>query len=111
MTIGTSKRPPFVDSCTTTPCTLTPGAHTYEVVAYDGAGLTGPVRGRERHGAASLLRVQHRPYEWRDATAGGTRLTLGDDTTTGVTLPFGVTFYGAVTRQVSVSSNGFVSLR
>ena len=48
------------------------------------------------------------PYEWVDATAGGTKLTLGDDEAASVTIPFSFTFYGTSFSSVKVSSNAML---
>jgi hypothetical protein len=46
-------------------------------------------------------------YSWIDPTSGGTNLQLGDDTSSTVSLPFPVSFYGRATSTLTVSSNGF----
>ena len=48
------------------------------------------------------------PYAWVDATAGGTKLTLGDDEAASVPIPFPFTFYGASFSSVKVSSNAML---
>jgi subtilisin family serine protease len=48
------------------------------------------------------------PFAWIDATAGGTRLSLGDDASATVALPFGFEFYKQAFTSVKVSSNGYV---
>ena len=48
------------------------------------------------------------PYAWIDATAGGTKLTLGDDTSATVSLPFTLSFYEQPFSSLKVSSNGYV---
>ena len=45
---------------------------------------------------------------WVDATAGGTKLTLGDDEAASVTIPFSFTFYGTSFSSVKVSSNAML---
>ena len=50
---------------------------------------------------------QSATYAWIDATDGGTNLGLGDDTSSAVTLPFPVPFYGSTTSTITVSSNGY----
>ncbi|MSQ00633.1 MAG: hypothetical protein EXR71_01920 [Myxococcales bacterium] len=44
-------------------------------------------------------------YAWLD-TSGGTSLTLGDDTTAVLALPFAFSFYGTAYSTVTVSDNG-----
>jgi subtilisin family serine protease len=53
-------------------------------------------------------RVVEEPFAWVDATAGGTRLSLGDDAQATVALPFGFRYFGQPYTSVSVSSNGFL---
>ena len=48
------------------------------------------------------------PYAWVDATAGGTKLTLGDDEAASVPIPFPFTFYGTSFSSVKVSSNALL---
>jgi len=48
------------------------------------------------------------PFAWIDATAGGTRLSLGDDSSATVPLPFTFAFYKQPFTSVKVSSNGYV---
>jgi hypothetical protein len=48
------------------------------------------------------------PMAWIDARAGGTRLTMADDTEASVALPFTFQFYNEPFSTVKVSSNGFV---
>jgi subtilisin family serine protease len=45
---------------------------------------------------------------WIDATAGGTRLTMGDDTSATVALPFTFSFYKQAFTSLKISSNGYV---
>jgi hypothetical protein len=49
------------------------------------------------------------PYNWLDATNGGTIVAQGDDTFQYVSMPFPFNFYGNTYTGVNVSSNGFVS--
>lgn len=50
-------------------------------------------------------------YEWLDAKPGGIALTLPDDGSAKVNLPFDFPFYGQTYNQMWVSSNGFVSFQ
>jgi subtilisin family serine protease len=47
-------------------------------------------------------------YSWIDATAGGTRLSLDDDSAATVPLPFGFSFYKQSFSSLKISSNGYV---
>jgi subtilisin family serine protease len=49
------------------------------------------------------------PFAWVDATAGGTRLSLGDDSSTTIPLPFDASLYRTAYTSMNVSSNGYVS--
>jgi subtilisin family serine protease len=50
-------------------------------------------------------------YAWIDATSsGGTRHSLGDDTTELLTLPFAFSAYGVPYTQATLSANGFLRL-
>jgi len=49
------------------------------------------------------------PYQWLDATTGGTIVAQSDDTYEYLNLPFTFNFYGNAYSGVYVSSNGFVS--
>jgi subtilisin family serine protease len=49
-------------------------------------------------------------YAWIDATSGGTRHSLGDDTSVLLTLPFTFSAYGVPYTQAGLSSNGFLRL-
>jgi thermitase len=46
---------------------------------------------------------------WIDITTDGTVLSLGDDDTQKIALPFGFRFYGTTYNELWVSSNGFLS--
>lgn len=48
-------------------------------------------------------------YQWYDARSEGIALTLPDDASVRVNMPFGFPFYGTRYDQVWVSSNGFLS--
>ncbi|MBC7242144.1 MAG: peptidase S8 [Anaerolineae bacterium] len=48
-------------------------------------------------------------YEWLDARTGGIALTLPDDGSAAVNLPFAFPFYGRSYSRLWVSSNGYVS--
>ncbi len=48
-------------------------------------------------------------YEWLDARSGGIALTLPDDGSAAVNLPFAFPFYGRTYTRLWVSSNGYVS--
>jgi thermitase len=48
-------------------------------------------------------------YEWLDARAGGIALTLLDDDSVRLNLPFAFPFYGKTHTHVWVSSNGFIT--
>ena len=82
-----------------------PGAVTIEAVAAVGAST-------DRRTASGTIEKNYRwsdgPYAWIDATAGGTRLTLGDDTSATVSLPFTFSFYEQPFSSLKVSSNGYV---
>jgi len=56
-----------------------------------------------------LKNMQYTPYNWLDATVGGTIVAQGDDTYQYVNLPFAFNFYGNTYTGLYVSSNGFVS--
>jgi len=56
-----------------------------------------------------LKNMQYTPYNWLDATNGGTIIAQGDDTYQYVSLPFAFNFYGSTYTGLYVSSNGFVS--
>lgn len=47
-------------------------------------------------------------YSWIDATVGGTRLTLLDDDSSVVSLPFPFRFYDVSRSSVEISSNGYL---
>ena len=47
-------------------------------------------------------------YAWIDATVGGTRLTLFDDDSAVVSLPFPFRFYDVSRSSVEISSNGYL---
>jgi subtilisin family serine protease len=47
-------------------------------------------------------------YAWIDATVGGTRLTLFDDDSAVVSLPFSFRFYDVSRSSVEISSNGYL---
>ncbi|MEY4173196.1 MAG: hypothetical protein RI900_361 [Actinomycetota bacterium] len=49
-------------------------------------------------------------YSWIDATVGGTRYVLTDDSAASVTLPFAFPLYGVPHTTASISSNGFLRL-
>ena len=53
-------------------------------------------------------RVVEEPFSWLDATVGGTRLTLADDASATVALPFSFRYFGQPHTSVKVSSNGFL---
>jgi hypothetical protein len=57
---------------------------------------------------AGNYRIVEEPFVWTDAAAGGTRLSLGDDTAVAVTLPFTFGFYGQSFTSVKVASNGYL---
>ena len=82
-----------------------PGAVTIEAVATVGAST-------DRRTAAGTIEKNYRwsdgPYAWIDATAGGTRLTLADDASATVSLPFTLSFYEQPFSSLKVSSNGYV---
>jgi subtilisin family serine protease len=59
---------------------------------------------------ADNYRFEDGPYSWIDATAGGTRLTLGDDASATVALPFAFRFFGGSFSSLRVSSNGYLVL-
>ncbi|MEL6614264.1 MAG: M36 family metallopeptidase, partial [Bacteroidota bacterium] len=48
-------------------------------------------------------------YEWVDISATGTDLTLGDDDSEEVTLPFVFPYYGGNRTSVRISSNGYLA--
>jgi len=48
------------------------------------------------------------PFEWNSISGTGSALSLGDDATSTVTLPWPIEFYGASFTQLTVSSNGVV---
>jgi subtilisin family serine protease len=48
------------------------------------------------------------PFDWIDATAGGTSVSLGDDASATVALPFTFDFYKQPFTSVQISSNGYV---
>ena len=50
------------------------------------------------------------PYKWLDATTDGKSLTLSDDASASVALPFPFSYDGASVSEVQVSSNGFLRL-
>ncbi|MDP9491856.1 MAG: S8 family serine peptidase, partial [Actinomycetota bacterium] len=52
--------------------------------------------------------LREEPFSWVDATAGGTRLTLGDDASASVSLPFSFRYFGQTFTSVAVSSNGYL---
>jgi subtilisin family serine protease len=47
-------------------------------------------------------------FDWIDATVGGTRLTLGDDASATVALPFTFQFYKQPFTSLKISSNGYL---
>jgi hypothetical protein len=49
-------------------------------------------------------------FIWQDISGQGTQLSLGDDQTAVVNLPFPVVYFGASHTQLSVCSNGFATL-
>ena len=82
-------------------------------------GATGPLTlaaaaGADTQSSAGTVvdnyRFEDGPYSWIDATAGGTRLPLGDDASASVPLPFPFGFFGASFTSVKVSSNGYLVL-
>jgi subtilisin family serine protease len=58
--------------------------------------------------AVKSYRLVDDTYAWIDATAGGTRLTLLDDDSATVALPFSFNFYEEPFTSVQVSSNGLL---
>jgi subtilisin family serine protease/fibronectin type 3 domain-containing protein len=83
----------------------TPGSVTVSVSATVG-GVTDT---RSVSGTAEEnYRFEDAPYSWIDATAGGTRLTLGDDAAATVPLPFSFSFYKESFSSLKISSNGYV---
>jgi PKD repeat protein len=57
----------------------------------------------------SAVSVSSVTFHWLDATAGGTIVARGDDTSESVALSFPFTFYGNAYTRTFVSSNGFIS--
>jgi hypothetical protein len=91
-------------SGTYTPSAL--GAIRFDVTATVGATSdTRTVSGV----AEDNYRFADAPYSWVDATAGGTQLSLGDDTSATVSLPFSFSFYRQSFSSLKVSSNGYVN--
>jgi hypothetical protein len=91
--------------------------YTYRVTAFDQAGnesaASGEVSATPQGAPAPPpvldYRIVEEPFAWVDASAGGTRLTLGDDAAEAVTLPFPFPFYGQTFESVSVGSNGLLA--
>ena len=48
-------------------------------------------------------------YEWIDIASSGTELSLGDDDSETVSLPFAFPYYGDFKTEVTVSSNGYLT--
>jgi subtilisin family serine protease/fibronectin type 3 domain-containing protein len=83
----------------------TPGSVTIGVSAtVGGATDTRSVSGT----AEENYRYEDAPYSWIDATAGGTRLSLGDNAAASVPLPFSFSFYKESFSSLKISSNGYV---
>ena len=81
------------------------GALTVSVTAANGSGtdtrsVTGVVQDN--------YRTVDGTYAWVDATVGGTRLTLSDDDSAVVGLPFSFRYYDAARSSVEISSNGYL---
>jgi hypothetical protein len=53
-------------------------------------------------------RLVEEPLTWIDATLGGTKLTLADDASTPVALPFTFRYFAQNFTSVTVSSNGYL---
>ena len=91
-------------------------AYAYRVTAFDAAGnesgpsdeVTATPQAPPPPPPDADYRIVEEPLAWVDATAGGTRLSLGDDAAAAVALPFSFPFYGQVFPSVSVSSNGYL---
>jgi hypothetical protein len=83
-----------------------PGALTIEVAATAGATT-------DRRSVSGTAEKNYRwsdgSYSWIDATAGGTKLTLGDDASATASLPFTFSFYEQPFSSLSISSNGYVA--
>jgi len=81
-----------------------------DLTAVAGQGLTVDFVAPAKVYLPVVLRdVQYTPYNWLDATVGGTIVAQGDDTYEYVSLPFAFNFYGNTYTGLYVSSNGFVS--
>ena len=48
-------------------------------------------------------------YNWEEISGTGTQVTLGDDDSETVTLPFGFLFYGSSSSTMRISSNGYLT--
>ena len=89
------------------------GTHVPSALGPLSVSVTATVGGvsdtRTASGAAvETWQVSEQPFAWVDATAGGTRLELGDDDYFTVGLPFPFTFDERAFNQVHVASNGLL---
>ena len=49
------------------------------------------------------------PFSWQSIAGTGSQLSLGDDATATVTLPWPIDYYGTTQTQLTICSNGFVT--
>ena len=96
---------------------LTNGStYTYRVTALDQAGnesapsnqVSASPQAPVTPPDETSYRLLQEPFSWVDATAGGTALTLSDDASATVGLPFMFRYFGQPFSSVTVSSNGFL---